>query len=204
MLRSGPAAFLVLSLAATGSVQAQGTSDLLKEQYAAVCTDLFQGAVTGEREISNLVTDAVSQRIATETNGQGYAALIPEIGPPKALGISDVVHLSYGDVFVCQFGHDKGVSLWQIGYSPLSQMIEDFDMVFIRHEAKPPPKPVADERASKRRSRSTTRGGEAPAPTETQRRDQEPAAQPAASEVPDIVPETPTQSEACQMFPDLC
>ena len=204
MLRTGPAAILVLSLIATGSAQAQGASDLLKEQYAAVCTDLFQGAVTGERDISKLVTGTVLQRIATETNNQGYGALIPEIGPPKALGISDVVHLSYGDVFVCQFRHDKGASLWQIGYSPLSQMIEDFEMVFIRDEAKPQPKPAADERTSQRRSLSTTRGGEAPVPTETQRRDQEPAGRPAASEVPDIVPETPTQSEACQMFPDLC
>ncbi len=183
MLRTSLA--ILLSMGAIQTSGAQAPPIALQAQFKQLCSDMYQGAVIGNRDLSKLVSPAVLSRMASETGGKGYGALVSEIGAAKSLGVSDIVHLSYGDVFVCQFRHETGFSLWDIAYSPMSQTVADFQMAMVKDppkpEVKPEPKQVTDTETT---PTASTSSNDAPKTNEA--------------------PPAPTQSEACQMFPDLC
>ena len=146
---------------------------------------MYNGAVKGTEDLSLIASETVMARIAGGAGGKGAAQAMQGIGDANALGISDVVHLSYGDVFVCQFRHAKGSSVWSLAYSPLSHTVEDVAINVVpdnQQEPAPAPKKPAVEK---------------PATPEPDTGRATPAA-------PASTPPTPTQSQACEMFPDLC
>ena len=184
-----PASFSLLLLAALPAslAQAQGASDIQKAHYTRTCNSLYGAVVLGTEDLSMVATDTVQARIDAGDGGKSLPNMIKPLGAVESLGVSDVVHLNYGDVFVCQFRHAKGVSKWNIAYSPMTHMVDDISFSVV---ADPPPKPKPKPE---------------PVPTA------QPAPQPPASEtqqpkssVPANTPATPSQSEACKMFPDLC
>lgn len=181
MFRTGLAMFCSM-----GIIQANvalSAPSALQKQFQQLCNDVYQGAVIGNLDLSKLASPAVVSRIASETNGEGYAPKLSEIGAPKSLGVSEIVHLSYADVFVCQFRHETGFSRWNLAYSPMSQTISDFQMAMEKDPPKPKPEPQRENE---------------PATTTA------PSSASSDSPKPDNAPQTPTQSEACRMFPDLC
>ena len=172
---------LLLAALPASLAHAAGPSDIQKEHYARTCTSLYNAAVLGTEDISMVATDTVKARIAAGGNGKSVPQLVKPLGGVESLGISDLVHLNYGDVFVCQFRHVKGYSVWNIAYSPMTHMVEDISLKLVADPPPPPPKPVPKP--------STQPATQAPGPT---------------SSAPGNTPATPSQSEACKMFPDLC
>ena len=173
---------LLLAALPASLAQAAGPSDIQMEHYARTCTSLYSAAVLGTEDLSMVATNTVRDRIAAGGDGKSVPQLVKPLGSVESLGISDVVHLNYGDVFVCQFRHAKGYSVWNIAYSPMTHMVEDISLGLVADPPPPPPKPAPE-----------------PAPQMPPPEKRAPA-----SSAPANTPATPSQSEACKMFPDLC
>ena len=173
----GRCAALAVGVALWSSPAGADMSDVLVEKYAALCENVMLGAVTNNPDLG---LDVSSEVYANLRSPEMRAELesLAKLGRITKFQLSGITHLAQGDAFNCQFQHEKGISVWMLGYSPFSHTVEG--AAFGSEMFVPVTAP------------------QTPPPTNSQ-----PAPQPGSS-VPSEPPASPEMAEACQAFPDLC
>lgn len=187
--RGRRATFAGVLLAAAAALPAPAAA-----QYAPpptpqhICNMAAQTSQQGGPIVYNVFGQQLLQIIFQQTGGTGFYQQLVQLGAINNIVIGGINALPNGTFISCRVFHQNGYSDWQIGFSPVTQRIENSTFVpyWTAQQAMPQqaqpylPNPQQQPQAQN-------------APPKFEK--------PTAGNTP---PPTPTQSEACRKFPNLC